>query len=59
MGNHPVFPFLGGMSDVQGHMLRHFQLFNSQLGLGLPQGITHPEPLATGLGKGGTSLEHG
>lgn len=33
------------MSDVQGHMLRHYQLFNSQLGVGLPQGITHPKPL--------------
>lgn len=47
------------MSDVQGHMLRHYQLFNSQLGLGLPQGITHPKPLATGLGGEGNSLEPG
>lgn len=47
MGNHPVFPFHSGMSDVRGHMLRCCQLSNVQLGLQLPQGITHPEPLAT------------
>lgn len=47
------------MSDAQGHMLRHHQLFNSQLGLGLPQGITHPKALDAGLGKEGASLEPG
>lgn len=49
-GNHPVFPFHGGMSDVQDHMLRHYQLFNSQLGLGLPQSHT-PQTPAHWVGK--------
>ena len=53
MGNHPIFPFHGGMSDVQGRALRRCHLSNAQLGLQLPQGITHPKPPATEDGWAG------
>lgn len=47
MGNHPVFPFHGGMTDVWGRVLRRCQLSNAQVGLQLPQGIAHPQPPGT------------